>query len=158
MRKAIMAVMLLAGLASSATVSAQTDSTMDKLIEDIRTDVKREKVAIVGDAMGFTADQAAKFWPIYKEYEAESGKVGDTLLVLIKDYAANYEKMTDQKAAQLASKMLQFQQQRLDLRKKYYDRLAKQISPVIAARFLQVDNRISLLIDLELASQIPLVE
>lgn len=159
MRKVLITVLLVLAAMSQPPVSAQTAtaSAMDQLIEDIRSDVKKDRVTIVGEAMGFTADEAAKFWPIYKEYEAEFTKVGDTLINLIKDYAANYETMTAEKAAQLSNDMLRVEQLRLDLRKKYYERLTKEMSPMIAARFLQVDNRINLLLDLELASAIPLV-
>ena len=130
---------------------------MENVIESIRIDAKREKVAVVGENMNFTAERVAKFWPIYKGYEAEFTKVGDTFLGVIKDYAANYEIMTDDKASEFANELLRLQQVRPDLRKKYVGRLAKELSPMIAARFLQVDNRINLLIDLELASRVPLI-
>jgi hypothetical protein len=157
MRKTVFAAVIIAGLIAPVTVYAQSDSTTDKLIQDIRTDLKRDKIAIIGDAMGFTADQASKFWPIYKEYESEFTKVGDSTVTLIKAYGAQYETMTDEIAASLAKRNLELQQRQLDLRTKYYNRLVREISPVIAARFLQVDRRISLLVDLELATEIPLM-
>jgi len=107
--------------------------------------------------MNFTPERVAKFLPISKRYEAEFTKVGGTFPGVIKDFAANYEIMTDEEASEFANELLQLQQVRLDLRKKYVGRLAKELSPMIAARFLQVDNRINLLIDLGLASRVPLI-
>jgi hypothetical protein len=157
MRKLALLVFLFIVAIGSMPAIAQTDAELDELIASVRADIKRDRVTIIGDAMGFTADEASKFWPIYKEYEAEFTKIGDTLLALIKDYAANLEKLSAEKATQLTNQTMRFQQLRLDLRKKYSDRLAKEMSPIIAARFMQVDNRISLLIDLELASGVPLI-
>ncbi len=157
MRKVLFLVLLGLIAIGQAPVIAQTDSTLDNVIQNVRADLKKDRVAVVADNMSLTADQAAKFWPIYRGYEAEFTKIGDNLLALIKDYAANFDMMTNSKAAQLAEEMLRVEQQRLDLRKKYCDRLAKELSSIIAAQFLQVDNRINLLIDLQVAGGIPLI-
>lgn len=136
---------------------AQDDSTEMAFIEQIRSDLKRERVAIVGDAMFLTSDEAAAFWPIYEEYEAETNRIGDSLLAIIIDFAAIYPDMNDEKALELSTRMLVLQQERLDVKKRYVNRFTAELSPTIAARFLQVDNRISLLIDYDLASQVPLI-
>ncbi len=157
MRKVLLLMLLGVIAIGQIPAIAQTDSVLDNVIQNVRADLKKDKVAIVGDNMSLTADQAAKFWPIYKEYEAEFTKVGDNLLALIEDYAANYGMLTNSKAAQLWEGMLRLEQQRLDLRKKYCDRLSKELSSIVAAQFLQVDNRINLLIDLQIAGGVPLI-
>ena len=157
MREGMLALVLAGAIVAPAPALAQTDEQVNKYMEMARTDVKRDKTAIIGAAMGFTGEEAAKFWPVYKEYEAELSKVGDERLSLIKEYAASFQTMTDAKAAELTAKALEQEQKRLDLLKKYDARLAKEMSPVVAARFLQVENRLNLLLDLQVASQIPLI-
>src|SRR5436309_12722440 len=63
-------------------------------MELLRTDVRKQKANIMGQVMQFDADDVAKFWPIYKEYDAELARIGDEKLAMIKKYADNYENMT----------------------------------------------------------------
>jgi hypothetical protein len=108
--------------------------------------------------MQFDSGQAAKFWPIYKDFETESTKIGDGIQALVKDYVSNYDQMTPELADQLATKLLDIEQQRHDLKKKYYARLKGALDAVTAARFLQVENQLEKLLDLQLAAQLPAME
>jgi hypothetical protein len=71
----------------------------------LRTDIRREKAMIMGEVMQLDAEQAATFWPIYKEFEIELSSIGDQILSLVKGYAANYNNMTAMVADQLADKL-----------------------------------------------------
>ena len=123
----------------------------------MRSDIRKQRVTLVTEAMHFSADEAAKFWPIYAEYEKEFAQMGDARLALIRDYAANYETMTGSKARELAGKVLDLQEQRTSVLRKYFERIAQELSPVRAARFVQVENQINILVDLQIASQVPLI-
>lgn len=46
--------------------------------------------------MILTPDEATKFWPIYDQYIHETTGINDARWSLMKDYSANYEKMTDE--------------------------------------------------------------
>ena len=147
--------LLLFALAATA-VQAQDD--VDSFIELLRSDVNTNKKTIITAAMDFNDTQAAAFWPIYRNYEFDLNKLGDTRVALIKDYADNYEQMTDAKAKELAEKTFKYQEDRLKLRKKYFKEVSKALSPTLAAKFAQVDNQIQLLIDTQIASELPLIE
>ena len=67
-------------------------------------------------------------------------------------YAANYDKMTDAVADELALKLLDIEQKRNELKKKFYLRVKQEIDAITAARFLQVENQLERLIDLHFAS------
>jgi hypothetical protein len=140
-----------------AVAQEQPEMTVEEFVQLMRTELKKDKVAIIGTAMEFTGDEAASFWPVYKEYEAERDGIADLRLGLIKDYAASYETMTDEKANELAGRALELEGRRFELKKKYYQKLAKEMSPVVAARFLQVENQLNLIIDLELSQSLPLI-
>ena len=63
--------------AQTAAKPASTDAATDKAIEQLRKDTRAEKADIISGSMGFTATQAAAFWPLYKSYEQTQKAVGD---------------------------------------------------------------------------------
>jgi hypothetical protein len=145
---------LVAVLAPASNVYGQAEA----YIELLRQDVKTKKVAIVTEAMQLTDEQAGVFWPVYREYQFELDKIVDARVALIKDYAEHYETMTDEKAKELAERSLDLQGERLELRKRYFRELERAVGSIAAAKFMQVDNAVTLLIDLEIAANLPLIE
>jgi hypothetical protein len=126
-------------------------------IELLRTNVRQQKSEIMGAVMQLSADNAAKFWPIYSEYDAELTKVNNLRVQNIQDYAQNYTQMTDEKADELIQKAIDYQKQRSELLAKYYERMKQSLGAMTAARFLQVENQLLLIIDLQIASSLPIV-
>lgn len=127
------------------------------LLELLRTDLKTQKAAIVTQTMAFSEKESELFWPIYREYEAEVSRLGDAKLALIREFADHYDAMTDEKADELAKKSFDLQEERTSLLEKYYGKLSKALSPKTAARFVQVQNQIDLLIDTQIAQSVPLI-
>lgn len=148
--KPLLTIALLSVLA--APVAAQ-----EQYLELLRQDVRTEKVAIITEAMNFTDAEGEAFWPIYREYNVENSKLYDGLIVLIKDYAANYESMTEEKAKELVKTSFKFQDDELKLRKKYHGKFEKALSPIRATQVSQIENRISLLIRLQISAQLPIM-
>ena len=138
----------------SAVVYAQTTS----YIEILKSDVKTQRRALVTGAMGLTEEQAQKFWPVYKEYEIEYDKMLDRELELIKKYADTYEGMTDEMADILAKEAMAIDKDQLDLNEKYYKKYKKEFGAKLAAKFWMVENRINLMIRLQVASAVPVLE
>jgi uncharacterized membrane protein len=136
----------------AAPVAAQ-----EQYMELLRQDIKTQKVALITEAMSFTDAEGEAFWPIYREYDLESSKLYDGLIALIKDYAANYDSMTDEKASELVKGSFKFQSDELKLRKKYHGKFGKVISPIRAAQFSQIESRLSLLIRLQISAQLPIM-
>jgi hypothetical protein len=142
---------------SSAASDAQ-DKNIREYIELLRTDVRQQKAEIMGSMMLLGPDQAAKFWPIYSEYDAALKKLNDQRTANTLEYARSYAQMTDAKADELIRKALQYQQQRSDLLARYYDRVKQSIGAIQAARFVQIENQLLMLIDLRIASSLPVVQ
>jgi hypothetical protein len=124
----------------------------------LRTDLKAKKEQIIKEAMQLNDQQAAAFWPIYRNYDAEQTKLGDEKLAIVHDYAQNFLTMTDPKADQLAQRVMALDEQRLAVKKKYYDLLKKALPAVLAVRFFQVENQLQLILDLQIASNLPIIE
>lgn len=133
------------------------DTNIRAYVELLRADVRAEKTAIMGQIMDLNDEQAAKFWPVYREYDLELQKLNDKKLAGIKGYARDYDSMTDEKANQLAMLALELENQRNDLKRIYYEKVRDQLGGILAARFLQVENQLLMVIDLQIASSLPIV-
>jgi hypothetical protein len=131
---------------------------LDAYVELLRSDIRDQKVAIISGMMQFSEADDAKFWPVYREYEKELSSINDERVALIKEYATTYEKMTDQLADRLAHAALDLEARRNALKTKYYERLTAILPARTAARLLQVENQILLLLDLQIAASLPVIE
>ncbi|MGD8413704.1 MAG: hypothetical protein PVF33_05705 [Candidatus Latescibacterota bacterium] len=152
MKKAI-AIALVVGAVIPAVASAQLDS----YIEMLRSDVRTEKVAVITEVMAFTDAEAEAFWPIYREYDVELSKIYDQRVANIKKYAANYDTLDDTTADELIKTAFKVDEDRTKLLKSYYAKFKKALGAKRAARFIQLENQIDLLIDLQIAANLPLV-
>lgn len=138
---------------------ASRPSNLEQILAAFRTDLNASKVATLNRVMKMTAEEAAKFWPIYQKYEKELTAVGDRRVALIKEFVtlSNDGKLNDTNAAALSTGWLQGEQDRLDLWKKYNKEISAAISPIRGAQFLQVEHQIALLVDINVASAMPQV-
>jgi hypothetical protein len=115
-------------------------------------------VDLIGQALHPDSAQAAKFWPVYRAYQLELDKIGDKRVAMIKDYAANFDKMTPEKAKDLVKQALDQQSARTSLLKKYYPQFEKTIGSIEAAKLVQIENMVMNLVDLQIQSELPLVQ
>ena len=149
---------ILGGLALATLLAAPVANAQEAWLELLRSDLKTQKVAIVTEVMMLTDAESEVFWPIYRDYEHELSKLGDERIALIKDYAMHFDNMTEEKAKELMNTAFKQDEAHLKLLKKYNKRFAKDMDAVTAARFVQVENQIGLLIDLQVALEMPLME
>lgn len=133
------------------------DMNVQEYIKLLRQNVRADKAKLMGGVMQLDADEAAKFWPIYKEYDAELAKLNDLRFANIMEYSKNYTQMTDEKADELVRNALSFLKQRTELLDKYYGRMKEAIGATDAARFVQVEHQLLMIIDLQIASELPVV-
>jgi hypothetical protein len=146
------------GLLVCGFTTAVQAQDMNSFLELLRKDLKTEKSAVITAAMDFTEAESEVFWPIYREYENEVTKLWDVRIGIIRDYANTYETMTDEIAKDLVNRSFKVREQFLKLDQKYWKKFAKELSPIQAGRFWQVNSQINDLLDLQVASELPLVE
>src|SRR5690349_19005806 len=130
----------------------------DANIQLMRQDIRSERKKVVAANMPLTDTEATKFWPVYDQYIAETIKVNDVRFALLKEYAKNYDTTTDEQADSFIKRWLALDQDNTQLRLKYIPEFEKVISHKKTAMFFQIDRRVSMLIELQLASQVPLVK
>jgi hypothetical protein len=133
------------------------DYSVDSDIQLLRADIRNDKVKIMTDQMQLNDTEGKAFWPIYNDYQHELDKLNDQKVALIKEYASNYDNISDKEVQSLADRAFALQKKRIDLRQQYFKKISKAVSPKSAARFAQVEDRIDLLLNLQLASSMPMV-
>jgi len=136
---------------------APSNNISDKDIEMLRADLRAQRKQIMAQNMTLTADEATKFWPVFDQYRREAIKPNDERWAVIKDYAANYDTMTDAQAQDYIKRANAVDEQLLALRMKYVPLFEKVISAKKTALCYQIDRRVDLLINLQLSSVIPMV-
>jgi Na+/phosphate symporter len=146
------------GLVCAVLPASAAFAQMDSYLEMLRSDVRTEKVAVITEVMGFTDEEAEVFWPIYRKYELELAKLFDMRVKNIKNYAEHFEALDDDKADELLKTAYKIDEKRTKLHKSYYEKFKKAIGAKRAARFMQLDYQIDLLIDLQIAANLPLIE
>ena len=142
---------------SSSGSSSASKQNLAQEIKMLRKDIRAEKQKIMGAAMGLDADQAKKFWPIYKDYDRELSKLNDLRVGGITAYAQNYNNMTDNKADELVNGAISFHKKRIDLLANTYDKVRAALGAPLGARFVQVESMVDNLIDLQIQSNLPLI-
>ena len=143
--------------AQSGTASAQPNAVRDQDIEMLRANLRQQRKEIMAQNMTLTPDEATKFWPIFDQYRKEAIKPNDQRWEVIKEYADNYNTMTDAQAQDYIKRANDVDEQLLALRMKYVPIFEKVISAKKTALWYQIDRRIDLLINLQLSASIPMV-
>ncbi len=149
----VMAVTGLMVLVGVAPVGAQDNEDVALTVQVIQ----QEHRQIMADNLKLTPKEASVFWPIYHEYMAEAGKLEAQYVKLLKKFVARQATMSDEELTATFHKSVQLKKQWIDLRTKYFDRLAKAVGVRKAARFAQLENKLDALVDYKLAQAIPLV-
>ena len=171
LKKALSAVLIILALLAAPACDAQaktqesgktstgtTNTTnTNAYIALLRRDIRQEKAEIMGAMLVLSAQDSAKFWPIYSEYDEKLTKLNDMRLANMKEYVSKYNEITDDEADRLVQKAMEYQKQRAELLAETYDKVKQALGGVTAARFAQVENQLLLLIDLQIASSLPIV-
>ena len=144
--------------ASKAQKSPEADAkkkNLDAYIALMRRDVRQEKVEIMGSMMELSAQDSAKFWPIYSDYDSQLTKLNDQRIANIKEYAANYNNLTDEEADKLIQNAMAYQKARQELLGQTYEKVKAALGGITAARFAMVEHQLLSIIDLKIISSLP---
>lgn len=139
----------------SLAISAQTENDYLELTREV---LKVEKKAAIAEVMQLNEAESQPFWNLYNEYQLKLYSVQNKRIDIVKDFAENYESLTDEKADELWNSSLAYETELLKLQKSYYKKFKKVLPMGKAARFFQAENKIETLINAQLALEIPLIE
>jgi hypothetical protein len=155
MKRPILALAALAACAVAAPSLAQSQNDETQvLLSRIQTD----KRAIVLEGLQLTDEQSRAFTPIYDEYQAERKKLADRSVALLNKFVSNYDSMTDDAARSILKDWFDIEDERISLIKKYAKRSEKALPATRVLRFVQIENKLDTLIELEAVRAIPLAQ
>ena len=138
-------------------LSATAAFSQEGYLELFRRDMKADKLKLMISAMDLPEPASSRFWTIYKEYDQELAKLGDRIVANIKDYAANELTLTDSKVDELINKGFSNREDRMNLLKKYYKKVKKELGAKVAGRYVQAELQVLTLIDAKVMDAVPLV-
>jgi len=140
--------------AAPGSAEAFANQQFALLLKDIRS-IKKQVIAA---NLTLTDSEATKFWPVYEQYSADYAKTIDTRAALVKEYSEEYGTQTDEQADSLVRRWLDVDIAAAQLRQKYVPIFRKVLPGKKAATFFQLDRRISMMMDVQLTSQLPLIQ
>jgi len=143
--------------AAQPVANKEADSSIDQEIAMMRSDLRSNRKQVIAVNMKLTEAEAEKFWPIYEQYVNELVKINDAKYALIKEYLQS-SNLSDAQADTLAKRWLDVDASVAQLRLKYIPIFRKALSAKGTAMFYQIDRRVQMMIDLQLASAIPLIQ
>jgi Spy/CpxP family protein refolding chaperone len=143
---------------AQANSSAQQQGSIDQDVDLLRKDVRSQKKQLIAANLQLTDAESEKFWPIYDQYTAELVKINDAKYGAIKEYVQNYGTMSDDRATALTKQIIAVDGQVSELREKYVPIVNKVLSGKKTALFFQLDRRLVMLIDIQLATQLPIIQ
>jgi hypothetical protein len=157
MKKLIPAIALVAfALAGTGPASAQ--DPVDEDIKLFRKDLRSMRKQIIAANMVLSDKEAEQFWPLFERCTQELVARQDEKYALLKEYAQDYLTMTDAGAEKYILGRASVDQAILQVRLKYFPLFRKVLSGKSTALFFQLDWRLGLIMDLQLASQTPVIE
>ena len=156
---AILVLTALLGVATPAARGADVNDNIYNYLQLLRSDVNSLKVELVNSIMKLSAEDARKFWPIYRDYENELGKLALNRAEMVTEFVQTHRDGTfdNMKAKDMAKRWFKSQRARLDLLEKYHGKIEKTLTSVQAGQFLQIENQMGLFIDVTIASEMPKV-
>jgi hypothetical protein len=142
----------------SISTSAPAQSLIDDQIALVRQSAQTDRKVLIMGNVHFTSDESAQFWPAWNEYRAAMVANGDRLMHLIKDFAGNYEGMTDQKASELTTDYFSIKMQDLVIKQNFAKKIDGFMPTTKAMRIIQIENKLDAAIQMQLAAEIPLAK
>ena len=153
---------LLSGTAARAQTPAQKENTAHVIsnqdMDLLRKDLRSQRKQLIAANLRLTDTEAVKFWPVYDQYIAELITINDRKFGLLQDYADNWGKLTNEQSLLFTRNWLEMDIAIAQLRQKYVPMVAKVLEGRKTATFFQLDRRIAMMMDLQVSSQMPLVQ
>ena len=120
--------------------------------------IQSDKKGIVEKSMSLTPDEAKNFWPLYDKFQRELAGPQKEYTRAVLDYVAAEKSMTDANAKRLAQQVLAANVAEAKLRERHFSDVSKVLPGIKAARYAQIENKISAVHRFETAKAIPLAD
>jgi Spy/CpxP family protein refolding chaperone len=153
----LFSVVAVSGIAAQQAQRVSTaPASMDEVLAAVRADMQANRADVMAKNLSMTAAEAAKFWPVYEAYQKEQNAIMDDHLKGVQRYIESFNTLDDAGALALIKAHLDRDERMNALRQKALGDFQKVVGTKLAVRAIQVDRRLSLSYQLQIASKIPL--
>ncbi|MET0658957.1 MAG: hypothetical protein ABW110_12460 [Steroidobacteraceae bacterium] len=158
MSKSILAIVAIASSVSALADVPASQPTQEQAVQQFRSDLQAKRADVMAKGLTLTADQAAKFWPLFETFQKEQTAIVDGQIKATQQYADRFGKLSDADSLEYVKALLDRDAKMHDLRVKWLAKFQTVVPAKIAARAIQLDRRLGQVTQVKLSSQIPLVE
>ena len=142
--------------APAAAPSADEQQTLDEYVKMLRGDLTARRDSAMQAVLEMNETERKAFTPLKQAYDKELSEIGKRRLALSRDYMKVHTQLTAEKSTELFDSFCKLDEDRMALRKKYFGLMSKQVSPIVAVQFVQLERQFETMGDLKLATQMPL--
>lgn len=164
MRRVLLAVAacLALSLDGHAQESREPDVTVVRVRPALDTEMlqymlEHQRKEVFERGMALDSRQSEVFWGVYHQFEKEKEQLDAKRLRLLGTYINKFATLTNDEAVKLVKQSGENQQADLALRQKYFKLISKKLNPVVAARFVQLDDMVGMATRLAILGNVPLI-
>jgi len=121
-------------------------------------DVSSLKKELIAAHLTLTDSESTRVWQVYEQYSAEMSKINGAKTAILKEYSQEYDTLTDDQADNLIRRWLETDIEQAKLRQRFAAIFRKVLPGKKVATFLQLERRISMMMDVEVTSGLPLAQ
>jgi hypothetical protein len=114
--------------------------------------------SLIGGVLDLSEEEAAAFWPLYKEYKAANGALWDERIDVIKMFLAGYDTMGPEIARGLLDANFETQAKMLDLKREYAGKFDDVLPLNKVVRLFQAENKLETTMMMEIVKDVPLAK
>lgn len=126
-------------------------------LDMLRHDIRQQKQKLIAQNLPMTESEAIKFWAVYQKYADELKALNDEKFAMLHTYSQSWRTMSNDEAMIFMRRWLEVDEKVVQLRSRFLPQFRDALPGKKAATFFQLDERISMMIDLEFAAQLPLL-
>jgi hypothetical protein len=145
-------------LLQAGAAGAQTTGSLNDDVQQLIAQVQSDKAAVVLSSLQLTDAETRAFTPIYDEYQAERKTLAERRINTLNKFAANYGSMTDKAAEDILKEWFKIKEDDVDLVKKFARRFERVLPATKVLRFVQVENKLDNVIELQATRVVPLAK
>jgi uncharacterized protein YaaN involved in tellurite resistance len=158
MKHVLITLAAVASLGAAEGALAQSSGNMTDQEQLLIAQLQTDKRAIMLATLGLTDAEVQAFTPIYDKYQGEMKKIFTRGADIMNKYASNYDTMTDDAANDLLKEFFEAREDRADLLKEYAKKLGGKLPATKVLRFVQIENKLTALLDWQAAQVVPLTK
>jgi len=136
--------------------SSVANTPIEDVLTAVRSDLQGDRADIIAKNMTLNSEVAARFWPMYKDYQVEQNAIMDEQLKGIQRYIESFDTLDDAGAMGLITAHFNRDERMNALRQKWFGEFQKVLGTKLAVRAMQIDRRLSLVHQIQFAARIPL--